>query len=79
MRYEISAAFAVGVLLPLLETIRRGFGHWAVHTTTMLEDYLGGWLADRGGLGGGSGCGVCEAPSARGLGRGRFHDDDQLD
>lgn len=42
MRYEIASAFAVGVLLPVLETVRRGPGYWAVDSTTMLEDYLAG-------------------------------------
>jgi hypothetical protein len=42
MRFEVAAAFTVGVLLPVLETVRRGLGHWEIHATTMLEDYLGG-------------------------------------
>jgi hypothetical protein len=44
MRFEIIAAFAIGALLPLLETARRGIGHWAVNFTTMFEDYIGGAL-----------------------------------
>ncbi|MFN2406785.1 MAG: hypothetical protein ABR594_12080 [Pyrinomonadaceae bacterium] len=44
MRFEIIAAFAIGALLPLLETARRGIGHWAIDFTTMFEDYLGGAL-----------------------------------
>ena len=44
MRFEIIAAFAIGALLPVLETARRGIGHWAVNFTTMFEDYLGGAL-----------------------------------
>ena len=55
MRFEVAAAFVMGLLLPLLETIRRGVGHWAVEATTMLEDYLAGvvllsagWAAVRG-------------------------------
>lgn len=44
MRFEIIAAFALGALLPVLETVRRGITHWAVNVTTMLEDYLGGAL-----------------------------------
>lgn len=54
MRFEVIAAFAIGVLLPLLETARRGVGHWTVNFTTMFEDYLagvllliGGWAAYR--------------------------------
>ena len=42
MRFEVVAAFAIGLLLPILETARRGLGHWSINTTTMLEDYLGG-------------------------------------
>src|SRR5262245_17957228 len=42
MRFEVAAAFALGVLFPLLETARRGLGHWAVDFTTMFEDYLAG-------------------------------------
>jgi len=44
MRFEIAAAYAIGILLPLLETCRRGLGHWTVSTMTMLEDYVGGGL-----------------------------------
>ena len=54
MRFEIIAAFAMGVLLPVLETARRGISHWAINFTTMFEDYLagallliGGWAAYR--------------------------------
>ena len=42
MRFEIIAAFVIGVLLPVLETARRGISHWTVNFTTMFEDYLGG-------------------------------------
>lgn len=42
MRFEVIAAFALGVLLPVLETVRRGIGHWGINFTTMFEDYLGG-------------------------------------
>ena len=42
MRFEVIAAFAIGLLLPVLETARRGITHWAVDFTTMFEDYLGG-------------------------------------
>ena len=55
MRFEVIAAFALGVLLPVLETVRRGITHWAINFTTMFEDYLGGavlligaWAAYRG-------------------------------
>lgn len=42
MKFEVIAAFALGILLPVLETARRGLSHWAVDFTTMFEDYLGG-------------------------------------
>jgi hypothetical protein len=55
MRFEVKAAFAMGILLPFLETVRRGVGHWAVDFTTLFEDYVAGalllagaWAADRG-------------------------------
>ena len=44
MRFEVAAAFVMGVLLPLLETARRGISHWAIDFTTMFEDYLAGAL-----------------------------------
>ncbi len=44
MAFEVSAAFVLGMLLPILETCRRGFNHWLVDSTTMLEDYLAGLL-----------------------------------
>src|SRR6185436_19821704 len=44
MRFEIIAAFVIGVLLPVLETARRGITHWAINFTTMFEDYLAGTL-----------------------------------
>lgn len=54
MRFEVSAAFVIGILLPLLETVRRGIGHWSVEFTTMFEDYvagalllIGAWAAQR--------------------------------
>ena len=54
MRFEIVAAFAIGVLLPVLETGRRGISTWTINFTTMFEDYLagalllvGGWAAYR--------------------------------
>ncbi len=54
MRFEIIAAFVMGVLLPVLETARRGISHWTIDFTTMFEDYLagallliGGWAAYR--------------------------------
>jgi len=54
VRFEIIAALVMGVLLPVLETARRGISHWAINFTTMFEDYLagallliGGWAAYR--------------------------------
>ena len=54
MRFEVIAAFVIGVLLPVLETWRRGINTWTVNFTTMFEDYLagalllvGGWAAYR--------------------------------
>ncbi|NOS99989.1 MAG: hypothetical protein HOP29_05130 [Phycisphaerales bacterium] len=44
MRFEGRAAFVVGILLPVLETCRRGIGCWFVDFTTMFEDYVGGLL-----------------------------------
>lgn len=44
MRFEVAAAFVLGILLPVLETARRGIGHWAVEFTTMFEDYFAGAL-----------------------------------
>ena len=44
MRFEVSAALAIGILLPMLETYRRGIQYWRVEFTTMFEDYLAGAL-----------------------------------
>ena len=44
MRFEVIAAFAIGILLPVLETCRRGISHWSVSFTTMFEDYVAGAL-----------------------------------
>lgn len=49
MRFEVGAAFAIGVLLPVLETCRRGVGYWGVEFTTMFEDYVAGALLLTGG------------------------------
>lgn len=42
LRFEVLAALSLGVLLPTLETVRRGFAHWSVNFTTMFEDYFAG-------------------------------------
>jgi hypothetical protein len=54
MTFEAKAAVAIGILLPILETCRRGFGAWRTEFTTMFEDYLaaalllpGAWAAHR--------------------------------
>ncbi len=44
MRFEVVSAFVVGASLPILETARRGLGHWAVNFTTMFEDFVAGGL-----------------------------------
>ncbi len=44
MRFEVISAFAIGLLLPVLETIRRGIAYWSVNVTTMAEDYFAGGL-----------------------------------
>lgn len=49
MRFEVIAAFAIGILLPVLETIRRGISHWSMDFTTMFEDYVAGALLLIGG------------------------------
>ncbi|HKE97117.1 MAG TPA: hypothetical protein VKB34_22600 [Povalibacter sp.] len=42
VRFNVAAAIALGILLPTLETVRRGFGYWFVNFTTMFEDYAAG-------------------------------------
>ena len=49
VRFEVIAAFAIGVLLPVLETFRRGISYWSVEFTTMFEDYVAGALLLIGG------------------------------
>jgi hypothetical protein len=44
VRFEAKAALAIGILLPVLETYRRGLSHWRAEFTTMFEDYLAGLL-----------------------------------
>jgi hypothetical protein len=54
MRFEVAVALVGGILLPVLETCRRGLSHWGVNFTTMFEDYvigvllfIAGWAAYR--------------------------------
>jgi hypothetical protein len=49
MRFEVIAAFVIGILLPLLETCRRGISYWTIDFTTMFEDYVAGALLLIGG------------------------------
>jgi hypothetical protein len=44
MRFEGKAALVLGILLPVLETYRRGLTYWGVEFTTMFEDYIAGAL-----------------------------------
>jgi NADH:ubiquinone oxidoreductase subunit 6 (subunit J) len=42
VRFDVIAAIVLGILIPTLETVRRGIGYWSVSFTTMFEDYLAG-------------------------------------
>ena len=42
MRFNVAAAIVLGILIPTLETVRRGLAYWFVSFTTMFEDYLAG-------------------------------------
>ena len=42
MRTVVLFAYVLGIALPVLETIRRGFAHWRVNSTTMADDYIMG-------------------------------------
>jgi hypothetical protein len=44
MRYGVKAAVIMGILLPALETYRRGISTWRINFTTMFEDYWAGLL-----------------------------------
>ena len=44
MRFEVRADLVIGILLPVLETYRRGFRYWRIEFTTMFEDYFAGAL-----------------------------------
>ena len=43
-RLEETASWLVGILLPVLETFRRGLGHWRADFSTLFEDYAAGVL-----------------------------------
>jgi hypothetical protein len=42
MKVAVLLAYVLGVALPVLETVRRGFAHWLVNSTTMADDYIMG-------------------------------------
>jgi hypothetical protein len=42
MRVVVLLGYLLGIALPLLETMRRGFSHWWVNATTMADDYIMG-------------------------------------
>jgi hypothetical protein len=42
MKVVVLFGYLLGIALPVLETIRRGFTHWLVNTTTMADDYIMG-------------------------------------
>jgi prolipoprotein diacylglyceryltransferase len=43
-RFAVVSAAVLGVLFPLLETLRRGLGAWLTTPVTLLEDYVAGAL-----------------------------------
>ncbi|MBA4012024.1 MAG: hypothetical protein C0481_09190 [Phenylobacterium sp.] len=43
-RFAVISAAVLGVLFPLLETLRRGLGAWLTTPVTLLEDYVAGAL-----------------------------------
>ncbi len=42
MKVIVLLGYLLGIALPVLETIRRGFAHWLVNSTTMADDYIMG-------------------------------------
>jgi hypothetical protein len=42
MKAVVLFGYLLGIALPVLETIRRGFAHWRVNSTTMADDYIMG-------------------------------------
>jgi hypothetical protein len=43
-RFAVISAAILGMLFPLLETLRRGLGAWLTTPVTLLEDYIAGGL-----------------------------------
>jgi hypothetical protein len=43
-RFAIAVATLLGLLFPILETLRRGLGAWLTTPVTLLEDYVAGGL-----------------------------------
>jgi hypothetical protein len=56
MRFEVTTAFVIGLLLPVLETCRRGISAWSTDFTTMFTDYFAGALLLIGAWGTYKGC-----------------------
>ena len=44
MKVVVLFGYLLGVALPVLETVRRGFAHWWVNATTMADDYIMGFV-----------------------------------
>jgi hypothetical protein len=42
MKTVVLFGYLLGIALPVLETVRRGFAHWLVNSTTMADDYIMG-------------------------------------
>src|SRR5215204_3665325 len=42
MKIVVLFGYLLGIAFPVVETIRRGFGHWRVNSTTMADDYIMG-------------------------------------
>jgi len=42
MKIVVLFGYLLGIAFLVLETIRRGFGHWRVNSTTMADDYIMG-------------------------------------
>jgi hypothetical protein len=42
MKAVVLIGYLLGIAFPVLETMRRGFAHWWVNSTTMADDYIMG-------------------------------------